>query len=160
MPKPAAASTARAASAPPVKPNLCCFAAATTAELLPCLGGSAPLPGPALPRLSGEGVHSHWRAELELAAASVPLGPGRAARLRLSLEAFQIGAHVGSVLVTQVAILLQRLVDDAFQFGGQVGIHAHGSDRRAIQNLALDYSRAFAPERQCAGRHFIEHGAE
>src|SRR5260370_24367901 len=39
----------------------------------------------------------------------------RFSRFRVPLQPLQIGANVGSVLVTQISILPQRLLDDLFQ---------------------------------------------
>src|SRR4029077_2677215 len=36
------------------------------------------------------------------------------------LKALQIGAHVGGMLVAQIPVLLQRLINDALQLGGQI----------------------------------------
>ena len=47
-------------------------------------------------------------------------------RLCVPLQPLQVGSHVGGVLIAQIAVLLQRLVDDPFQFGGHIGIQPHG----------------------------------
>src|ERR1700730_1422906 len=80
MPKPAAARTARAASAPPTSPNLCFFATATTAELLLCTGCAVPLPGTGVTPLDDEWVCCPL-AEVELATAAALAPPGAAVRL-------------------------------------------------------------------------------
>ena len=36
----------------------------------------------------------------------------------------EVGAQIVRSLVTQVAVLLQRLTDNAFQFGGQIGVES------------------------------------
>jgi len=52
-----------------------------------------------------------------------PPGPGfsfrqcNAATFSISLQTFQVGADFGSVLVAQVAVLLQRFLDDLFDAG-------------------------------------------
>ena len=40
----------------------------------------------------------------------------------ITLQALQVGADVGGVLVAEVAVFLQRFVDDVFELRGQVGI--------------------------------------
>src|SRR5271154_1851536 len=75
-----------------------------------------------------------WRRGIGVA------GRRGSAGFRLALEALKIGTHVGSVLVTQFAVFLQRLADDALEFGGQVRIHSDRCHRRAIENLTLDHS--------------------
>ena len=37
----------------------------------------------------------------------------------------RLGSHFGCVLIAEFAIFLQRLVDDAFQFGWHIGIQPH-----------------------------------
>ena len=51
------------------------------------------------------------------------LSPGR---IRVPLQALQVGANLRSVLVAQVAILLQALVDDALQLRGSSGFSRTG----------------------------------
>ena len=63
------------------------------------------------------------------------------------------------MLIAEVAIFFEGLVDDAFEFGGEIGIHARGGGGRAIENFALDDSGAFAAEGQRAGSHLVEDGA-
>ena len=46
----------------------------------------------------------------------------------VALQALQIGAHVGGVLVAQVAIFFERLVDDVFELARQIGIQTHRSE--------------------------------
>ena len=43
---------------------------------------------------------------------------------------------------------------------GEIGIQANGRNRRAIQDGVENGGRAIAAERELAGGHFIEHGAE
>ena len=42
--------------------------------------------------------------------------------LCIPLQPLQLGTHFGGVLITQFPILLQRLIDDVFQFGRYIGI--------------------------------------
>ena len=39
-----------------------------------------------------------------------------ASRFCIPLQEHQFGTHLGGVLVTQIAVFLQRAIDDAFQF--------------------------------------------
>ncbi len=45
-------------------------------------------------------------------------------------QALQVGAHVGSVLVTGLAIFLEGFVDDVFEFRGDIWIQAHWAGLR------------------------------
>ncbi len=87
------------------------------------------------------------------------LGDG-AAGVCVALEALEIGAKVRSVLIAEVAILLQSFVDNFFELGRQVRIQADGRNWGAIQNSFGDDAGAFAAEGQYTGGHFIEHDAE
>ena len=85
---------------------------------------------------------------------------GASARLRVALEPLQVGAHLGSVLVAQVAIFLQALVDDPFEFDWEVGIQAHRRYGVSFKNAVEDDSRTFPSERQRSRRHLVENGTE
>ncbi len=110
-------------------PNLFCLAAATTAELLvSCAGGSA------------------TAAELP---DSVALTVGDlAAGISIALQPLQFGAHLRRMLIPQIAIFLQRSVDNSFQFRRHVGIQPRSRCRRAIQHRVKDDPRSISPERQ------------
>ena len=41
------------------------------------------------------------------------------------LHSLEVGAHVASVLITRLAIFLQRLVDDVIKFWWKIRIQAH-----------------------------------
>src|SRR6516165_11154566 len=64
------------------------------------------------------------------------------------------------MLVTQVAILLQTLVDDFFQLGRQIGIQSNGRNWSAIEDRLENQSRALPSEGQRSGRHLIQHSAK
>jgi hypothetical protein len=51
------------------------------------------------------------------------------------------------VLVTQIAIFLQSLVDDAFEFGGSFGIQADGRGGRGIKDGFEDDGGTFSAKR-------------
>ena len=96
----------------------------------------------------------------EEAAGRAPVSMRMCPELVSRLHALQVGAHLGGVLVAQVAILLESFVDDLFELRRNVGIEADAERRSAIQNRVEDDCRGFAAERQRAGRHLVEHGAE
>ena len=79
---------------------------------------------------------------------------GAARRFRFTLQALEIGAHLRGVLIAQVAVFLQRLVDDPFQFGGNFGIQAHRRCRRLVQNGIEDHPEVSPSERQRARSPF------
>ena len=63
--------------------------------------------------------------------------------LGVPLQPLQIRSHVGCVLVAQIAVFLQSLVDDPFQFGGNSGfsrtaeqVRGSGSHRRSLAVLS------------------------
>src|SRR6516165_8533109 len=64
------------------------------------------------------------------------------------------------MLVAQVAVFLQTLRDDSFQFGRYIGIDSYRGNRSPIKDGLEDHSRAFPSERYLPSRHFIEHGSE
>jgi hypothetical protein len=49
---------------------------------------------------------------------------------------------VGRALVTEIAILLQRLIDDPFQFAGKIRIQPHRSYGSAFQNDGSEKKRS------------------
>ena len=65
------------------------------------------------------------------------LGCRLASRIAIALQPLQIGAQFGSALVAQLAVFLQRLVDDALQFIGKLGIQTH----RAMLELCAGWRR-------------------
>ena len=72
----------------------------------------------------------------------------------------QLSAQVGDVLVTLVSILVQRLVDDFFEPGGNRGIDTSHRGRRAGEN-GFDNHAARATAECLASRcHFVEHETE
>ena len=78
----------------------------------------------------------------------------------VAFEALQVGADLGRALVAQVTVFLQSFVDDLFQFGGQIGIDAHGGSRLAVQDGVEDDGGSIAAEGDDACAHLVEHGAE
>ena len=64
------------------------------------------------------------------------------------------------MLITQVAILLQSFIDDAFEFNGNFRIQAHRGGRRLVQDRVKNVARTFSAERHRARYHLIENRAE
>ncbi len=64
------------------------------------------------------------------------------------------------MLVAKVAVLLERLVDDALQFGRDIGIQTNGGSRGTFENGVKDYSRRVTSERHGACGHLVENSAE
>ncbi len=81
-------------------------------------------------------------------------------RVRIALQPAQVGAHLGSALVAQIAILLERFVDHAVEFGGKHRIEPRRRHRRTIEDGIEDHRGRAALERQRSGGHLIEHGPE
>src|SRR5215469_3191737 len=84
----------------------------------------------------------------------------RAHRVRVSLQPLQVGANLRGVLVTQIAIFLQALDNDAFQLCRDLGVEAHRSNRSFTQNGVKDSPRRIASERWSSSSHLIEHHPE
>ena len=64
------------------------------------------------------------------------------------------------MLIAQLRIFFEGLLDDLFHFLREIGIQAHRRHGRAAQDRVENYGGAFAAERQRAGGHFVEDGAE
>src|ERR1019366_3715908 len=78
----------------------------------------------------------------------------------VACQTLEVRAQLGGGLVPQVAVLLQRFVDDALQLRRHCGIETDGSDRRSVQDRSENDAGGFTPERQRASGHFIQHSAE
>ncbi len=81
-------------------------------------------------------------------------------RAGIALEAGEVGAHFGSVLVAQVAIFFEGLVDDAIQLRRRIGVHARYGSGRAVEDRFKNDAGTFSAEGQLAGGHFVENHAE
>ena len=64
------------------------------------------------------------------------------------------------MLVAQLAVLLQRAVDDVFQLGWQGRIQPDRRQRRAIHDGVEDHAGSFPAKGHSAGGHFIQDDAE
>src|SRR5207244_12762589 len=82
------------------------------------------------------------------------------AALRVPLQTLQVGSYFGSMLVSQVPILVQAFVDDPFQFCWQVRVQPHCRCWRPIKNRFENNSRTLSAKRQCPCRHFIQYCAK
>ncbi len=81
-------------------------------------------------------------------------------RRAVAIDPLQVGAHLGGILIAQVAVFLQRLVDHLFQPGRQIGIQPHRSNRKPVHDAIEDHGRGVAAEGQLSGRHLVKHDAE
>ena len=71
-------------------------------------------------------------------------------------QPLEIGTQLDGILITQLAIFLERLVDDVTESVR----NDPRQNRRAVQNrIEYDTGRRTA-ERVLAGGHFVEHDAE
>src|SRR5579872_1319095 len=52
----------------------------------------------------------------------------------VALQALQVGANISGALVAEIAIFLQRLVDDVFELGRKICVEADRSYWGPIQN--------------------------
>src|SRR5258708_7960538 len=86
--------------------------------------------------------------------------PSSAARLRIPLQALEVRTHVGRMLITEVTVLLESPVDHLLERRRDIGIHAYGSDRIAVEDGFGDQSRAASSKRQGARGHLVENDAE
>jgi hypothetical protein len=64
------------------------------------------------------------------------------------------------MLVAQIAIFLERAVDDVFELGGKPGIETHRGRGCAVQDLVENDSRSLAAKWNHSRRHFVEDDAE
>src|SRR5437588_13048990 len=85
---------------------------------------------------------------------------GQPPGLRVPLQPLQIGAHVSGVLIAHVAIFLQRLGDDLFQFQSDLRLDLSTWHRLAVQDGVKDQPRRAARKRVLAGGHLVEYSTE
>ena len=65
--------------------------------------------------------------------------------VQIALQALQFGPHVGGVLVSQLAILLQSLVNDVLQSQWQMRVKPEGGSG-SCSTIAWEISVALFPE--------------
>src|SRR6202046_4793392 len=80
-----------------------------------------------------------------------------AARSAVTLEALQFSAKIGGVLVAQIAVFLQRAINNFLELGRNIRIQAHRRDRFAIQDSFEHYTGSISTKREGARGHFVEH---
>ena len=81
-------------------------------------------------------------------------------RASIATRARQVGAHFRGVLVADLAVFLQRLLDDAFEVGGHLWIQTRWSGRGGMKDGIKDGAGGFTSEWQSSGRHLVEQDAE
>ena len=92
-----------------------------------------------------EDERDRYRDKLGAAGDLLVLDSGYAG-IRFTLQALQIGPNFGGVLITYVTLFLQRLVDDSFQFGREVGIQPHGGSGARFR-MALKITPEVSPRK-------------
>ncbi len=80
--------------------------------------------------------------------------------MQIALQALQIGADLRGVLVTQFAVLFQRLADDFIQLRREFRTNPCERNRRSVQNRIMDDRGTAARKRHSASRHFVQHRAK
>ncbi len=81
------------------------------------------------------------------------------ARILVALQSLQVRANIGSVLVSQLPVFLQRLVDDFFELGRNVRTQSRRRNWRAIQNCFRYHASGLAPEGQSPCQHLVKRHA-
>jgi hypothetical protein len=76
-----------------------------------------------------------------------------------ALQALEIGAQFSGALIPGVAILLERLQDDAIELRRDAGLDLRRRQRRLRQQALENGGRRRALERQLPGGHLVEHDA-
>ena len=76
------------------------------------------------------------------------------------MHALEVGADVGGVLIAEIAILLQRLMNDALEVRRKIGIQPQRRDRLSIEDGIENFSGALAAEGKLPGCHFVQHRAK
>src|SRR5260370_14221289 len=83
-----------------------------------------------------------------------------AAGIGVALEALQVRAEVGGVVVATVAVCFERIVDDVFEAGRQVWIQTHRRQRRLVKN-GIEHGRGgFSAKGKLSGGHLVKHDTE
>ena len=84
----------------------------------------------------------------------------RGRRHRFAPQPLQIRSQISRMLVTRLAVLLQRLVDDPLKLRRHFRIQSHRRHRRAIQNRFENHASRFPAKWRHSGSHLVEHHAE
>ena len=83
-----------------------------------------------------------------------------ASAARITSRPDQIGLHLGSVLIPDLPVFLQRLRDDVFQVRRQIRIQADQRGWRPVQDGIEDGPGGVPLERKESGRHLVQQNAE
>src|SRR5260370_42433386 len=83
-----------------------------------------------------------------------------AAGIGVALEALQVRAEVGRVLVAKVTVLFEGLVDDVFEAGRQIWIQPHRRKRRLVKNGIEHGCGGFPSKGKLSGGHLVKHETE
>src|SRR5260370_18329936 len=83
-----------------------------------------------------------------------------AAGIGVALEALQVRAEVGRVLVAKVTVLFEGLVDDVFEAGRQIWIQPHRRKRRLGKNGIEHGCGGFPSKGKLSGGHLVKHDTE
>src|SRR5216683_7226509 len=78
----------------------------------------------------------------------------------IALQPLEVRSYVGGTLVAEITVLLQSLVDDAFQFRREFGIQTDRRSGDLVQNRVKDRRRGAAFEGKPASTHLIHHHAK
>ena len=81
-------------------------------------------------RFRGQSRHRRGRFDGKRAEPRSRTGPPR---LDLASQALQVDCHLGSSLITRLAVLVEGFADDAFELRRHVRIQANGRNRRLVQ---------------------------
>src|SRR4051794_5560863 len=77
-------------------------------------------------------------------------------RLSVPLQPLKVSPHLGSVLITKIAVLLQCFINDVFKSRGQVRVQSDRRNWSPAQNGIEHSGASVAAERQYSGGHFVE----
>ena len=83
-----------------------------------------------------------------------------APRVCIPLQPLQLRPHLGSMLITQVAVFLQPAIDDVFQPGRDLAIETDQGGRIRIEYRFENKAGGSAVKRQSPGGHLIQHRPE
>ena len=80
--------------------------------------------------------------------------------LDVAPDPLEVRTQIRRRLVSQLAILLEAVVDHVLETKRQFGIQSHRRDRRAIEDRRQDHRGGLAREWVTASRALVEHDAE
>src|SRR5579872_4938427 len=80
--------------------------------------------------------------------------------VRIPLESLQIGSDLRGMLISQVAVFLQRLVYDLFQLRRDVAVEANCRRRSGVKDGFEDQAGSLAAKGELPGRHLVQYRSE